>query len=174
MLRQDSKQRVVNERRRPCQGSRGVTLPELLIGMLVAAILTAVAIPMYNSAMMNLRMSSMAGAISGAISSARYQAVMNSQIYTIVVSAPGNSYVVKNATTGVAGPAVPLPSSIIAVNGGAAATYTFTLCPNGTVYGSGGACPGTSAPPALALTYQTREIDINVSGVGNVSTKTIH
>lgn len=156
-------------------GARGFTVPELLVGLVVAAILTTVAVPVYKSAMNNMRMNSMASAISGAISSARYQAVMTSQPYTFAITAPGNTYVVKNVTTNTAGPPIPLPTALVAINGGAAATYTFTLCPNGTVFGAGGTCTSNTNPiPALALTYQSKETDITVSGVGNVTTKLVH
>lgn len=156
-------------------GQPGFTVPELLIVLIVGAVLTAIALPMYNSAMLNMRMNSMVGAISGAVSRTRYQSIMSSKIYTLAITAPGNSYVVTDVTDGTAASAVPLPSTSIAVNGGTAATYTFTLCPNGVVYGAGGVCAtGSPAPPALALTCQSREIDITVSGVGNVTSNVIH
>lgn len=161
-------------RRQLSVGERGLSLPELLIALVVGAILTAIAVPVYNSAAASMRMNSMVGGVTSAISSARYQAVMTSQIYTLTISVPANSYVVKNLNTSVSAAAVPLPSSLVAINGGTAGTYAFTLCPNGTVYGAGTVCPGTVSPPALALTYQSRESDINVSGVGDVSTKIVH
>ncbi len=148
---------------------RGFTLPELLVGLVVAAILAAVALPMYNTAMNNMRMNGTATAISGAVSRTRYQAVMTSQTYTLAITAPANTYVVKNLATGVAAAAVPLPNPVIAINTGTAATYTFTFNPNGTVTGAGG-----GAIPALVLTYVGHETDIAVSGVGNVTTKTVY
>jgi prepilin-type N-terminal cleavage/methylation domain-containing protein len=163
----------VKPRRRKV-GVRGFTLPELLIGMVVASILAAVAIPLYNSAMTTMRLNETVNAISGAMSRTRYQAVMNSQVYTLTLTEPANTYVTKNVSTGVAAAAVPLPSSVILVNGGSAGTYTFTFCANGTVYGAGGVCPNSNAIPALALTYQTRETDISISGTGNVTSTTIH
>ncbi len=153
----------------------GFTVPELLIVVIVGTVLTAIALPMYNSAMTNMRMNSMVGAISGAVSRTRYQSIMSSKIYTLAITAPANTYVVTNVTNGTAAAAVPLPSTSIAINGGTGATYTFTLCPNGVVYGAGGVCAtGSPAPPALALTYKSREIDISVSGVGNVTSNVIH
>lgn len=177
MQRLDTKAEHGSERvetRRHKVGVRGFTLPELLIGMVVASILAAIAVPIYNSAMTTMRLNETASAITGALSRTRYQAVMNSQAYTLTLTEPANTYTVKNVATGVAGAAVPLPSSIILVNGSTADTYTFTFCANGTVYGAGGACPNSSAIPALALTYQNRETDINVSGVGNVTSTTVH
>jgi prepilin-type N-terminal cleavage/methylation domain-containing protein len=168
MRRQDSKQRRPNGSRPPRRDS-GFTMPELLIGVLVAVVLTALAVPMYNTAMTTMRLNSMVGAITGALSQTRYQAVMNSKTYTLVLTVPANSYVVTDVTDNVAGSAVPLPSSLVAVNGGTAATDTFTFNPNGTVTGAAG-----GAIPALVLTYLGRQTNISVSGVGNVSSKIIH
>ncbi len=155
-------------------GSAGLTLIELLIVMAIGIVLTALAMPVINSALTSMRLNSMANSITSAIGKARYRAIMNSQPYSLVLSTPVNSYVVTNLQTQVADKAVPLPSTTIAVNGGAAAIYTYTFCPNGTVYGAGGACPGGNLPPALALTYQNRQINMAVSSVGNVTATTIH
>ena len=164
----DSEQQEWRTTGEPPRCQRGFSVPELLIVMLVAAVLTAVAMPMYNSAMNNMRMNGTASAISGAVSRTRYRAVMTSQAYTLVITAPANTYVVKNLSTAVSDSAIPLPNSGIAINGGTAGTYTFTLNANGTVSGAGG-----GAIPALALTYQGHETDITVSGVGNVTTKIV-
>ncbi len=154
---------------------RGFTIIELLIVVLVGIILTAISIPVYQTAMMNMQMNSMVSAISAAISQTRYAAIMNSQVYTLSITAPANTYVVTNISTSTANATVPLPSTLIALNGGTSATYTFTLCPNGTVSGAGGVCPPVSntVPPALTATNNGRQVDINVSSVGNVTTTRI-
>lgn len=173
MLSQDFKEQREGERRHSFRGSRGFTMTELLVAMFVATILTAIAVPVYNNAMTNSRMNSMVSALTGAISSTRYQALMKSQTYTLAITAPGNTYVVKNVTTNTSAAAVPLPSTIILVNGGSG-TSTFTLCPNGVVYGAGGSCAsGSPAPPALSVSYKSRQINISISSVGNVSTTII-
>jgi prepilin-type N-terminal cleavage/methylation domain-containing protein len=155
--------------------SHGFTLPEIVIALFVGTILTVVAIPVLGNALTNMRLNSAVGAISGAISKTRYRAVMNSQIYTLAITTPANTYVVTNVNTGTADAAVPLPTPRIAINGGANATYSFTLCPNGMIYGAGGACAiGSPAPPALALTSQTRQINLSISSVGNVTKTTIY
>lgn len=153
---------------------QGFSIIEILMVLLVGTIIAAMAIPTYQTMRSEMGMNSMASAIAGAISQTRYAAIMKSQIYTLAIATPANTYVVTNVSTGVANSSVPLPSSLILLNGGTSATYTFTLCPNGTVYGAGGACPGNNAPPAISETYQGRQTNVSVSGVGNVSTTTIN
>jgi type II secretory pathway pseudopilin PulG len=149
----------------------GFTLLEALIVVAVGVVLTALAIPVISNTLVNMRMNSSVSQFTAALSSSRFQAIKASQPYTLVITAPANTYVLTNTVTGYAAPAVPFPS-YIDINGGGG-TFTYTLCPNGTVYGAGGACPGTNQPPSLSFQYQNRQIDIAVSEVGNVSTTTI-
>ena len=142
--------------------------------MTVGMILAAMAVPAVNSGMARMQVNSTANSMSAAISNTRYRAIKDSQVYTVGLTTPANTYVVTNVATGGADSAVPLPNPGISVNGGSNSTYTFTLCPNGTVYGAGGACPGTNATPALAFTYEGKEVDISVSSAGNVTSTTIH
>lgn len=152
----------------------GFTIAELLIAMAVAAILAAMSVPIVNSTMSRMRMNSAVSAISSAITKARYQSIRNSDIYTLTITVPQNTYVVTDVTANVASAAVPLPNAV-AINGGSSAVFTYTLCPNGTVYGAGGTCTNnTNAPPALTVTYSQLQTNINVSTVGNVSTTVIH
>ncbi|MGH9717464.1 MAG: pilus assembly FimT family protein [Candidatus Acidiferrales bacterium] len=152
--------------------SRGFTLLELLFVIAVGTILTAVAIPIMNTALNNMHVNSVVDAITGAVSKTRYQSIMTSQPYTMTITAPANTYVATNVGTGVATTTVPipLPSQTVQINSGTTATYTYTFCPNGTVYGAGGVCPGAGLPPVLTVSLQGRQVNINVSSVGNVST----
>ncbi|HWG59562.1 MAG TPA: prepilin-type N-terminal cleavage/methylation domain-containing protein [Candidatus Acidoferrales bacterium] len=153
--------------------SGGFTLPELVVVLLVGAVLTAIAVPVIGSAIASMRLGSTVSDISGAIAKVRYRAIMTSQPYSLVITAPANTYVVTNLNTNVADRLVPLSGRGVLLNGGVAAAYTFTLCPNGTVYGAGG-CPGVNPTPALSATYEGDQTNITVSTVGNVSTKRIH
>ncbi len=152
----------------------GFTIAELLVAMAVAAILAAMSVPIVNSTMARMRMNSAVSAISSAVSQARYQAIRNSDVYTLAISVPQNTYVVTDVSTNVASTAVPLPNTV-SINGGNTAVFTYTLCPNGTVYGSGGTCTNNvNASPALTVTYAQLQTSINVSTVGNVTTTVIH
>ena len=154
--------------------SRGFTIVELLIVVLIGSLLTAISVPLYKSAMISMQLNSTVSAISGAISQTRYAAIMNGHVYTLVLTTPANTYVVSDVTESTANGAVPLPSTAILINGGTSATYTYTLCPNGTAYGAGGTCiANNTVPPALSATNNGRQININVSGVGSVTSTRI-
>lgn len=155
------------------KGIRGFSVAELLSVILAIIILAAISVPVFNNAMTDMQMSSTVNAISAAISQTRYSSIMNGQVYTLAFTAPADTYVVTNVTTNIASATVPLPNQTVNINGGTSATYTYTLCPNGIVFGAGGACPGNTAPPSLTVQNQAREITINVSSVGNVSTTSI-
>lgn len=156
------------------RSSTGLSLVELLVVMAIGTVLSLLAVPVFNSAMTTMRLNAVASNVTAAIGKTRYRAIMNSQPYTLTLSTPANTYVVKNLQTNVADNPVPLPSTLVAINGGGNATYTYTFCPNGTAYGAGGACPGANVTPALSLTYKSRQTDISVSSVGNVTTNAIH
>jgi prepilin-type N-terminal cleavage/methylation domain-containing protein len=152
----------------------GFTILELLVVLAIGIILTAATVPLLSSTMSRMRLNSAVASISTAISKTRYRSIRNSDIYTLAITAPQNTYVVTNVSANVVDRGEPLPS-LVAINGGAAAVYTYTFCPNGTVYGAGGNCiNNANLPPALSATYQNRQTDISVSTVGNVTTKNIH
>jgi len=154
--------------------ARGFSLIELLAVLAIGVIMTAVAVPILSSTMSRMRLDSAVSSISTVISKTRYRSIRNSDIYTLTISVPQNTYVVTDVSANVVDPVEPLPS-LVALNGGAVAVYTYTFCPNGTVYGAGGICVNNAnLPPALIATYQTRQTNISVSTVGNVTTKNIH
>jgi prepilin-type N-terminal cleavage/methylation domain-containing protein len=160
--------------RAPRPISRGFTLIELLVALAIGIILTAATVPVLSSTMSRMRLNSAVASISTAISKTRYRSIRNSDIYTLTITAPQNTYVVTDVSANIVDRAEPLPS-LVAINGGAAAVYTYTFCPNGTVYGAGGTCVNNAnLPPALSATYQKRQTNISVSTVGNVTTKNIH
>ena len=155
--------------------ARGFTLPELAAVVAVIMILVGISAPSLASTLSLFKVRGGVSAISAAIQSTRYRAIMTSQIYTIAFTAPADSYVITNVGTATASNAVPLPGNrALILNGGVGATYTFTLCPDGTVNGSAGTCPNATAVPALSVAYQTRQVNINVSSAGSITTTFIH
>lgn len=167
--------RAIDRRGQRKRRSRGFSTIELVVVMTIGVIVTAIAIPVIGSAMNSMRMNAMISDISGAIGKTRYRAIMTSQVYTLAITAPANTYVVKNINTNGADNVMPLSGhGAVQINGGVNGVYTFTLCPNGTVYGVGGTCPGAAVPPVLTISYGGRITNISTSGVGNVSTNVIH
>lgn len=152
----------------------GFTLLETVIVVAIGVTLTALAIPFFTQSITNMRINSAVSGFTAAIASSRFQAIRDSDPYTLVLTAGTNKYVLTNVTTGAAAPAVPLPS-YLSINGGSG-TSTYTLCPNGIIYGAGGTCspPPATAPPALSFAYLNRQINLSVSGTGNVTTTVIH
>lgn len=146
----------------------------MVLVVFAAMVMAALAIPALNRAMTNERINAAVNQFSGAISSARFHAIQDSQTYTLVLTAPANTYVVTNtgASPPTVGPTVPLPS-YVSISGGTGSPYTYTLCPNGLVYGTGGCSLNPNQPPALSFTYQGRQINVAISDVGNVTTTTI-
>src|SRR5690348_1882534 len=143
--------------------SKGFTIIELLVVMAIGLVIAAMSIPVVQSALSSMRLNSAVTSISTTISKTRYRAIRNSDIYTLAISTPLNTYVVADVSANVVDRVEPLPS-LVAINGGGAAVYTYTFCPNGMVYGAGGTCVNNAnLPPALSATYQTRLTNINVS-----------
>lgn len=152
--------------------AKGTTVLEVVMVLLIAAVLTAITLPFYNGSRFDSQMNGTVGAISAVVTQTRYAAIMNSQIYTLVITAPANTYVVTNVSTSTAQSAVPLPYTAVLIDAGASATYTYTFCPNGMAYGAvSGLCPPSTivAPPVLTLSNTTRKVQLNVSNVGNVT-----
>jgi prepilin-type N-terminal cleavage/methylation domain-containing protein len=154
------------------QRSRGFTMLETAMVILILGVLVAITLPFYNGSRSDSQMNSTVGSISAVLTQTRYAAIMNSQVYTVVFTAPANTYVVTNVATSTSQSAVPLPYTTVLINTGTAATYTFTFCPNGIAYGAvSGLCPPSTVvtPPVLTLSNLTRKVQLNVSSVGNVT-----
>lgn len=154
------------------QRSRGFSMLETLMVVLILAVLTAITLPFYNGSRSDSQMNGTVGSLASVLTQTRYAAIMNSQIYTVVLTVPANTYVVTNVTTSTAQTTVPLPYTSVLINNGSAATYTYTFCPNGITYGAvSGLCPPATivTPPVLTLSNLTRKVQLNVSSVGNVT-----
>jgi len=159
--------------------SSGFSLIEVLMVIAISLVLAGIAIPGFMNALKSYNQSATVSAVTGAIESTRFLAIMRGYPYQMVFTASTLSFEVYNeippATTfSVVVPAqgsaiTPLPNAGgVAMHG--AATFTYTFCPNGTVFGAATACPGSAMPPSMQISNSVKSNTITVSGVGNVST----
>jgi prepilin-type N-terminal cleavage/methylation domain-containing protein len=146
---------------------KGFTTIELMMSLVIGGILTAMAIPVLKTSLSRAKVNAAVSQITSEFTKVRYRAIRNCQIYTMTITAPQNTYQITNVSTGVVFNPDSLPTQV-AINGGGAGAYTYTFCPNGMVYGAGGACPNGNVPSALTVTYQTRQTNMSFSQVGNV------
>ena len=150
------------------QMNAGFTLLEALIVIAISLVLAGIAIPNFMNAINSYRFSAAVSAVTGALSTTRYQAIQHGYPYQLVFTSSTMSYKVyndpgasscptTNSSYTLVGTAIPLPSAgPITMSG---TSYTFTFCPNGTVSSTGN--------PQLSNNLKSRTI--TVSGVGNVS-----
>jgi Tfp pilus assembly protein PilV len=165
--------------RHPRNGSAGVSVIEVVTVLVIAMIMTAIAVPVITNAMNNMRMTSMQNAITSTISKTRFLAIMNSQEYTLVITASNNTYKVTNVNLGTTGNTEPLPSTLVTLSGGTGGIFTYTFCPNGMVYGNSATCQIASdsvnnPAPDITISYLGRQIYINVSNAGTITTQIQH
>lgn len=149
--------------RRP---ATGFSLLELLIVIAVGTVITAIAIPIAISAMRTYRQSAAVSAVTGAIQSTRYAAVMHGYPYEITFTPSTYSYQVYNEPSGstfsTAGSPVPFSRAGDALIN---RSVTYLFLPGGTV-------TETSTPPNMSFQVTNGyglSNTITVSGVGNVS-----
>jgi prepilin-type N-terminal cleavage/methylation domain-containing protein len=142
----------------------GFSLIETLLVLVIATILSAIAIPAFLNAMKTYRLSAAVSAATGAIQSTRFQAIMRGYQYQITFTPSTLSYQVYNK--------VPPATSFSAVGSAVPIarlgdvtldqTVTLTFNANGTVSPTAG-----NMPFSISNGIVTKAI--NVSGVGNVS-----
>jgi Tfp pilus assembly protein FimT len=152
----------------------GYSLLQVVVALAVSFILAGISTPVFMRALNAYRFSSAVSAVTGAITSTRFQAIMHGCPYQLVLTSLPMTYQVYSevpSTVGSAcatsysavGSAIPIPSAgPITMSG---TSFTFTFSSNGTV--SEVASPtGTG----LQLANSLKSTYIYVSGVGNVST----
>ena len=152
----------------------GFTMVELLLSVFVSIVLVGVALPRVIPVTRYYHLMTAIPAVSGAIQSTRYQAIMTGCPYQIAFSSSTTSYqVLTQALSGTpptcaasftnVGSAVPWSSSgDVSIS----ASITLQFSPNGTM--TVVTSPNT-LPAAFNLTNGTSTEAITVSGVGNVS-----
>ena len=141
---------------------RGFTLIELVISMVVAVVLTSIAIPLVNNLQSQYRMRAAVSSVSGIISSARYRAIYQGYPSAVAFSQAAGTYQLSEkippATTFTnVGTAVPFQVAGMSID----QDNTFTFSPSGVVNSSVGAL-------AVKLTYKGKTDTITVSSYGNI------
>jgi len=141
--------------------SRGFSLVEVIMAMLIGSILTAVAIPSVKSGINSYRLNSAVAMAKWSIQSTRFQALAKGYPYQVVFSATNANYQIQNLPSGTTyanvGTTIPLASWPMTFS----ADTTINFQPNGFVT----ATVGTNS---FSITYQGSCQVITVSNYGNV------
>jgi Tfp pilus assembly protein FimT len=157
--------------------SAGFTLMELLIGIAIVMIMTAIALPMLQSGMAYFRLRGAISSITGAIQSTRYQAIVQGIPYQVVFDSTAKTYQIQNQPGGagafvnVCVPAqascpVPLSGSGMPVTLDVDTTLTFS--PGGRVSSTNPA--NKTVPITMVITYTGKPPEsIQVSTYGNIN-----
>lgn len=151
--------------------TRGFSLMELSITVLIILVSSVIALPIINSVMGAYRMRSAVSSVTGVIQRARYQAISSGYAYQVVLSKTASTFQVQSNPTWPTGAfsnyciptatacPVPLSNSGIQVVLGADTTLQFR--PNGMVTAIAGST-------TLTLTYGGQTENIAVSTYGNI------
>ncbi|MGH9355783.1 MAG: GspH/FimT family pseudopilin, partial [Terriglobia bacterium] len=145
-------------------GESGFTLIETIIVLVVLTVLTSICLPLFQSASKTYRLSSSVLAVTGAIQSTRYKAIMHGYPYALVLSATGQTYQVQDEPPGSlsfsnVGTAIPWDADP-GVTLSAATTLQFS--PGGIVTATVGAL-------TFNLSNGTTTETVTISEVGNVT-----
>lgn len=142
--------------------TRGYTMIEIIMAMLVGTVLTAMAIPQVKVGLYNYRLNSAVAMAKWSIQSTRFQALMKGYPYQVVFSAANTNYQIQNLPSGATyqnvGSTVPMAGWPMTVS----ADTTINFKPNGMVT----ATVGTNS---FTITYQGTTKTITVSNYGNVT-----
>ncbi len=149
--------------RRYLGASRGFSLVEMMVMLAIGTILTVMAIPSINAGLRNYRIDGAVSAVTWAIHSTRYQALMQGYPFQVAFSSAANNYQIQssptnNGTYGNVGTAVPISSWPVTLS----ADTTLNFRPNGFVTAATGALNFT-------MTYKGVCQKLTVTNYGNVS-----
>jgi Tfp pilus assembly protein FimT len=157
----------------------GTTLVELVVVVAIASVLLAISVPGFQSTLKSVHLSSATTAVTGAIQSARFKAIVSGCQYNIAFSQANTAYQIAGqtlsgtppscaATFTNVGSAIPWSTSgDVSLN----VSTTLQFSPNGIVtLSSGGSLPCTTGIACFQLSNgSTTTSTIIVSGVGNVT-----
>jgi prepilin-type N-terminal cleavage/methylation domain-containing protein len=152
---------------------KGFTLIELIFVLLIAVIMTVMAIPLVNTTLTNYRIHGAASAVSSSLQSTRYLAIFNGYPFQVVYNSAALTYQVKSdpARSGTftnycvpAAASCPVPLAGSGLNVVLNADTTFTFSPGGTTQSTTAAAGVTT----MVITYSGKTETITVSSYGNV------
>jgi Tfp pilus assembly protein FimT len=155
------------------QQSAGFTLMETIIAVVIALIMTVVAVPMLQSGMSYFRMRGAISSVTGTIQSTRYQAIVQGIPYQVVFDSAAKTYQIQNQPGGAgafvnvcnpAAPSCPLPLSGSGTSVSLDVDTTLTFSPGGRVSSA------NNGTMTMKLTYAGRPTEtIKVSSYGNIN-----
>jgi prepilin-type N-terminal cleavage/methylation domain-containing protein len=143
---------------------RGFTMLELTFVILVAAVISAVAIPATKNALSAYRLNAAVSAVRGAIQTTRYQAIMQGYHYNVAFTQTTRTYQVNRK--------IPPASTFSAVGGlvSWASTSDLSMTPTTTLeFLPGGTITATTGSLTFTITNGTTNETITVSQVGDVT-----
>jgi prepilin-type N-terminal cleavage/methylation domain-containing protein len=158
------------------RAARGFTLIELLVVIAIAGVLSAMAIPVIANTMRVYRMRAAVTSLTGAISSARYQAIFHGCKTQIVFTASSYSYQVQSEQPAYGGQAcltayanvggaVPLIGQGVALN----QNVTMIFSPGGGVSSTPAMSPMQMILSYPGFTTTVPQETIQVSNYGNIT-----
>jgi prepilin-type N-terminal cleavage/methylation domain-containing protein len=153
--------------------ARGYTLVELLVVLVIAATMTAVAAPVIQGALSNIRLTSAVQSTTSAISTTRYQALRYGYPFQLKLNSTTLTYQVLSEPVGAAafanvGSAIPISASNVALN----ANTTLQFNPSGTVQFISGAAGFSLDAQTFTIAFAGKTTTVTVSSVGYVTTST--
>ena len=150
--------------------SRGVTMVELAMVVLISMITAAVALPIVQTTVNKYQLKGATASATWAIQSTRFQALMQGYSYQVTLSGGTGgvnpTYQIASKPLGATsysniGSSIPLSGKPVVLG----ATTVFQFQPNGTVATS----PVTSSPFTFTIAYSGTTETITVSNYGNVN-----
>ena len=167
MKREQGRQNDVTSMDQAIIASRGFSLMELIVTVVILVITTAIAVPLIQNASTSYRIRGAVNSVTGAIQSTRYQAISNGYPFRIALNSAASTYQIWKNTCGPGNPcwakvggAVPLSGS--SVNAVLNQDTTLDFHPGGAVL----AATGTQN---FSLTLNGLVENVTVSTYGNIT-----
>ena len=152
--------------------SRGFSLVELMFACAIAIITVILAVPLVSNVTSYFRLRGAVSSATGAIQSARYQAIFQGCPYQVIFTASTSSYQVKKScpSNGTFTNDCPgaLTSCPVPLSGtGTAVTLNADITMN---FSPGGKITSTASPISMVITYSTKPPEtITVSSYGSIN-----